>query len=532
MYQDSFTYAHLPATEALPEVRFVGSGDFIDHTPMNAVSYLLDKHMLNGNSERVCLRSFGKTFTYREVFEKSNQLAHYLIQEMGLKSGQRVLLRGYNHPWMVISWFAVIKAGGIVVATMPLLRAKELKTIVEFAQIRHALCQFSLREEWENTPKLEASAWAYFDGGTLETLENQILKYPTSFENYQANATDVAIIGFTSGTTGIPKMTAHYHRDLVNICMGFPKFSLHPTADDIFTGSPPLGFTFGLGGLVLFPFYYGASSFLIEKPSPEVLLQVIQNEKITICFTAPTAWRHVAAKVQDFDIKSLRKCVSAGETLPVKVWEDWHEKTGLQLIDGIGATEMLHIFIASNEDYMKPGSTGVVVNGYEAKIIRPDGSDAEVGEMGRLAVRGITGCKYLNRPEKQAEYVQNGWNITGDVFVKDAEGFYTYVSRNDDLIISSGYNIAAVEVEGILLQHEAVLECAVVGEPDEDRGMIVVAHIVLKPHIPAVETLAKEIQNWFKQQAAPYKYPRKIVFCPQLPKTETGKIQRFRLKAI
>ena len=325
-------------------------------------------------------------------------------------------------------------------------------------------------------------------------------------------------------------MTAHFHKDILNICEAFPVYSLQPKKEDVFIGSPPLGFTFGLGGLVLFPMYFGASSFLIEKPSPELLLKAIQEYKVTICFTAPTAWRVITTKLHKFDVSSLRKCVSAGETLPFQVWQDWYEATGIKIIDGIGATEMLHIFISSNEQNMKPGATGVPILGYEAKIINEFGDELPANQPGKLAVRGITGCKYLNREEKQREYVQNGWNITGDIFKQDEDGYFWFVARGDDLIISSGYNIAAIEVESVLLTHHAILECAVVGIPDKERGMLVTANIVLKNPKLASEELIKEIQNWFKEVAAPYKYPRKITFISSLPKTETGKIQRFKLK--
>jgi 2-aminobenzoate-CoA ligase len=361
-------------------------------------------------------------------------------------------------------------------------------------------------------------------------LEKLMASKPKTFENYIFKSDDVALIGFTSGTTGLPKMTAHYHKDILNICEAFPNYSLQPTPADIFTGSPPIGFTFGLGGLVLFPMYFGASTFLIEKPSPDVVLKAIQEHKITICFTAPTAWRVITTKIKEYNISSLRKCVSAGETLPLKVWQDWYDATGLKIIDGIGATEMLHIFISSNEENMKPGATGKAITGYEAKIIDQQGNELPRNESGRLAVRGITGCKYLNREEKQREYVAKGWNITGDIFRQDEEGYFHFVARGDDMIISSGYNIAAIEVESVLLTHEDILECAVVGLPDDERGMLVCAHIVLHDLTKATDKMKIHIQQWFKEVAAPYKYPRVINFVDNLPKTETGKIQRFKLK--
>lgn len=530
-FEDNFAHDHLPPPDLLPQ--FIEAGPQFNHPEfLNCVDRLLDCHIREGNGDRPCLRTFDTVWTYRDLYEKANRIAHVLVNDLGLKSGNRVLLRSANNPMMVACWYAVLKAGGIVVATMPLLRAKELTTIIDCAEISHVLCDVSLKDELEATTSPFLKTKSYFDGAgkTPSELEALMEKHPDTFDNYHSKADSVAIIGFTSGTTGLPKMTAHYHKDILNICEAFPVYALQPTAQDVFTGSPPLGFTFGLGGLVLFPMYFGASTFLIEKPTPDLLLEAIQKHKITICFTAPTAWRVLASKVKDYDISSLRKCVSAGETLPLKVWQDWYDATGLKIIDGIGATEILHIFISSNEDEMRPGATGKAIPGYEAMIVDNDGNSLPPNEPGRLAVRGMTGCKYLNRPEKQQEYVENGWNMTGDIFRQDEDGYFWFVARGDDMIISSGYNIAAIEVESVLLQHGDVLECAVTGLPDEERGMLVCAHIVLKDKMKASDELAKSIQQWFKDVAAPYKYPRVIHFIDALPKTETGKIQRFRLK--
>lgn len=526
-YEDNFAHNSLPAPELQPDYIFENLPQFQHPEILNCVERLLDFHIKNGHGNATCIQTFEEKWTYNDLYEKANQIAHVLIDDLGLKSGNRVLIRSANNPMMVACWYAVLKAGGIVVATMPLLRSKELTTIIDCAEISHVLCDSSLSEEMElvDSPFLRNSC--YFRNSELEDL---MQSKPKTFNNYHTKSDSVAIIGFTSGTTGLPKMTAHYHKDILNICEAFPPYSLQPTSSDVFTGSPPLGFTFGLGGLVLFPMYFGASTFLIEKPTPDLLLQAIQDYKVTVCFTAPTAWRIITTKVKEYDISSLRKCVSAGETLPLKVWEDWHNVTGLKIIDGIGATEMLHIFISSNEENMKPGSTGVAITGYEAKIIDLEGNEVPRNTPGRLAVRGITGCKYLNREEKQLEYVENGWNLTGDIFRQDEDGYFWFVARGDDMIISSGYNIAAIEVESVLLTHEEILECAVVGLPDEERGMLVCAHIVLKEKHKATDELAKAIQLWFKEVAAPYKYPRVINFMENLPKTETGKIQRFKLK--
>jgi 2-aminobenzoate-CoA ligase len=530
-YEDNFTHINLPSLDLQPDYIFKDLPQFQHPEMLNCVEKLLDNHIKESRGNNICIRTFEETWTYQDLYEKANQIAHVLVYDLGLKSGNRVLIRSANNPMMVACWFAVLKAGGIVVATMPLLRSKELMIIIDCAEISHAFCDSDLSEEM-NLVKSDNLKKVSFYRNSSDTsgLEKLIASKPKTFDNYHSKSDSVALIGFTSGTTGLPKMTAHYHKDILNICECFPQYSLQPTQNDVFTGSPPLGFTFGLGGLVLFPMYFGASTFLIEKPSPDLLLKAIQDYKITICFTAPTAWRIITTKVSDFDISSLRKCVSAGETLPLKVWQDWYDATGLKIIDGIGATEMLHIFISSNEENMKPGATGLAITGYEAKIIDANGNELPRNEAGRLAVKGITGCKYLNREDKQKEYVENGWNITGDIFRQDEDGYFWFVARGDDMIISSGYNIAAIEVESVLLTHEDILECAVVGLPDEERGMLVCAHIVLKEQYKSTDEMKKHIQQWFKEVAAPYKYPRQIYFVAELPKTETGKIQRFKLK--
>ncbi len=526
-YADNFAHEHLPSPDLQPDYIFLDLPQFNQPEMLNCVERLLDNHIKEGRGNNICIRTFETTWTYQDLFEKANQIAHVLVEDLGLQSGNRVLIRSANNPMMVAVWYAVLKAGGIVVATMPLLRAKELTTIIDCAEISHAICDHSLADEMHLVKSDYLKSVCFYGNSQLEEL---MQNKPTTFTNFHTKSDSVALIGFTSGTTGLPKMTSHFHKDILNICEAFPTYSLQPTAVDIFTGSPPLGFTFGLGGLVLFPMYFGASTFLIEKPSPDMLLQAIQDHKITICFTAPTAWRIITTKVADFDISSLRKCVSAGETLPLKVWQDWYDATGLKIIDGIGATEMLHIFISSNEANIKPGATGVAITGYEAKIVDKEGNAVPTNEPGRLVVRGITGCKYLNRIDKQKEYVENGWNVTGDIFRQDEEGYFWFVARGDDMIISSGYNIAAIEVESVLLTHEDILECAVVGLPDEERGMLVCAHIVLKEKSKATDNMKNHIQHWFKEVAAPYKYPRVIYFTENLPKTETGKIQRFKLK--
>lgn len=530
-YEDNFAHDHLPPASLMAEC-FTGHPDFEFDENLNCVEYLLDRHITESNGNKIAIQTFDSEWTFNDLYEKANQIAHVLTDNLDFVPGNRVMIRSANNPMYVACWFGVLKAGGIVVATMPLLREKELSVMIESAEISHAFCDYRLEESLTEVQSPFLKQIITFDGTDkgVSKLETLISNKPKTFNNYTTKSDSVAIIGFTSGTTGKPKMTAHYHKDILLICEAFPKYSLQPTPDDVFTGSPPLGFTFGLGGLVLFPFYYGASTFLIEKPSPELLLKAIEEYKITVCFTAPTAWRVLTTKIADYDISSLRKCVSAGETLPIKVWKDWYNTTRLKIIDGIGSTEILHIFISSNDENMRQGATGLPIRGYEAKIVDKNGNEVPDGTPGRLAVRGITGCKYLNNKSKQKEYVENGWNITGDIFKKDEDGYFWFVARGDDMIISSGYNIAAIEVESVLLCHEDIAECAVVGMPDENRGMLVCAYIVLKDKSKACEGFTKSIQDWFKGIAAPYKYPREIRYMEALPKTETGKIQRYKLK--
>jgi 2-aminobenzoate-CoA ligase len=437
-----------------------------------------------------------------------------------------VLLRSANNAWMVAAYFAVLKAGGVVVATMPLLRAKELGQMLRKARITRALCDARLVEELRKAEAPDLKHLVTWGDGQLEAL---CADAPPHFAACDTAADDVCLIGFTSGSTGEPKGTLHFHRDMLAICDGYAAQVLRAEPTDIFIGSPPLAFTFGLGGLVLFPFRVGATGVLLEKAPPEELAAAIARHRATICFTAPTAWRVMAGLAAQHDLSCLRKCVSAGEALPKPVFEDWQDATGLKLMDGIGATEMLHIFIAAREEQIRPGATGLPVPGYVAKVVDEHGAEVPRGTPGRLAVQGPTGCRYLADP-RQANYVQQGWNITGDTFVQDADGYFWYQARNDDMIISAGYNIAGPEVESALLTHPAVKECGVVGAPDAERGMVVRAYVVLHPGHAPDGAMREALQAHVKREIAPYKYPRSIVFLEALPRTETGKLQRFALR--
>jgi 2-aminobenzoate-CoA ligase len=527
---DTFARDNLPPLAQQPDFLFT-LPELQFPAQMNCATELLDRHIQEGRGDRLCVRGPKDRWTYRELWERANRIANVLVSDMGLVPGNRVLLHAPNSPMMVACWFGVVKAGGIVVATMPLLRAKELKPILEIGAISHALCDASLAAELQGASQMVPGLrhMRQFNSESSDALEVAMQRQPTVFDNVTTASDDTCLIGFTSGTTGVPKATMHFHRDVMAICACWPRSVLKATADDVFIGSPPLGFTFGLGGLVLFPMSIGASTVLLEKAGPSQLLDGIRDYGATVAFTAPTSYRTLAARGEEVRATSLRKCVSAGEALPVATRTLWREATGIELIDGIGATEMLHIFISADEKDARPGATGKVVPGYEARVVDDNGQTVASGTVGKLAVRGPTGCRYLNDARQQA-YVKDGWNVTGDAYLMDADGYFFYQSRTDDMIISAGYNIAAPEVEEGLLLHPSVTECAVIGVPDGDRGQIVKAYVVLCAGHAADANMVKTLQDFVKVTIAPYKYPRAIEFVDKLPRTQSGKLQRFRLR--
>lgn len=529
-HTDTFARDNLPPADQWPEFR-LDAFDYPD--TLNAGAELTDSMVAKGFGDHTALIGNGRRRTYKELTDWTNRLAHVLVDDYGVQPGNRVLIRSANNPAMVACWLAATKVGAVVVNTMPMLRTQELSQIVEKAEITHALCDTRLMEEMKGCAKLcgSLSHVVGFDGTSNHDaeLDRLALEKSVKFDVVETGRDDVALLGFTSGTTGSPKATMHFHRDLMIIADGYAHEVLNVQPEDVFVGSPPLAFTFGLGGLAIFPLRFGATATLLENASPPNMIEIIEKYKATVCFTAPTAYRAMLAAMDEgADLSSLRAAVSAGETLPAPVYEDWIAKTGKPMLDGIGATEMLHIFVSNRFDDHKPACTGRPVSGYEAKIIDDDGNDQPHGEIGRLAVRGPTGCRYLN-DDRQAGYVQDGWNVTGDAFMMDADGYLHFAARTDDMIVSSGYNIAGPEVEAALLSHPDVAECAVVGAPNEERGMIVQAHVVLANGAPTTE-MAKSLQDHVKATLAPFKYPREVCFVDALPKTQTGKIQRFLLK--
>jgi 2-aminobenzoate-CoA ligase len=531
---DTFCRDSLPPPELMPHMDYSVLPELAYPDRINAAAELLDRRIAAGDGDRTVFHFPDGRWTYAQLLETANRIAHVLVEDLGLVPGNRVLLRGPNNPMMAACWFAVLKAGGVAVATMPLLRVRELTYIADKAKIRLALTDARVAAECEQAMTVAGGRTILFNSPEPDSLEALMTGKPTTFDNCDTAADDTAMIAFTSGTTGQGKGTMHFHRDILAACDCFPAYVLKAGADDIFCGSPPLAFTFGLGGILLFPLRIGASTLLLEQASPPHLLQGIQEHRATVVFTAPTAYRAMTDMVNDgtkaIDISSLRKCVSAGETLPKATFEKWQEATGLEIIDGIGSTEMLHMFISSSGADIRPGATGKVVPGYEARVIDDAGNEVPPGTIGHLAVRGPTGCRYLDNLERQRIYVRNGWNLPGDSYLMDSEGYFWYQARTDDLIVSAGHKISGPEVEGVLLEHPAVAECGVVAAPDESRGFIVKAYVVPRPGFTPGPELVKELQDFVKAEIAPYKYPRAIEFLESLPRTETGKLQRFRLR--
>jgi len=531
---DTFARDNLPPAEQWPDL-LLDRPEFQYPEYLNAAVELTDRMVEKGVGDNIALIGNGRQRTYKELTDWSNRLAHALASDFGVKPGNRVLIRSGNNPAMVAAWLAVTKAGGVAVNTMPMLRSGELAKIVDKAEIGLALTDSRIADEIVACAKESRFLGKVinFDGTANHDaeLDRVALSKPVRFEAVKTGRDDVALLGFTSGTTGEPKGTMHFHRDLLIMADGYAREVLGVTPKDIFVGSPPLAFTFGLGGLAVFPLRFGATATLLENASPANMIEIIERYKATISFTSPTAYRAMmAAMDQGANLSSLRMAVSAGETLPSPVYEDWVRKTGKPILDGIGATEMLHIFITNRLGDAGPGATGRPVTGYEARIVDDDMKDVADGEIGQLAVRGPTGCRYL-ADDRQAKYVRMGWNLTGDNFIRDKDGVFHFASRADDMIISAGYNIAGAEVEAALLAHPDVAECAVVGAPDVERGQIVEAHVVLKAGVAGDDACAKRLQDHVKGRIAPYKYPRSVKFATALPKTQTGKIQRPRLKA-
>ena len=542
---DTFARDHLPPQSEWPEFLF-DRPEYQYPQQLNCVTELLDRQVDSGHRERPALTALidGQpvSCTYGQLQAQVNRIAHVLIEDLKLVPGNRVLLRAPNTPMLAACWLAVVKAGLIAVGSMPLLRARELKQMIDKARVGAALCDARLKHDLEATldPRNEHYApdlkkVIYFNDSASDALEARAARKPIRFAAHASHRDDICLIAFTSGTTGQPKGTVHFHRDILVMADAFTTHVLKPTRNDVFCGTPPLGFTFGLGGLLAMPLRFGASTVLIEKPTPESLLAAIEATRATICFTAPTMYRQMALLLNDsarkVDISSLKKTVSAGEALPDATRRLWKQAAGIEMIDGIGATEMIHIFIAAAGTDVRAGAIGKVVPGYRAMVVGDAMNELPHGTAGKLAVKGPTGCRYLD-DERQRNYVRDGWNLTGDTFVQDDDGYFRYQARSDDMIVTSGYNVAGPEVEGALLLHPAVAECGVVGIADEERGQRVAAYVVLKEgHLSGVD-LCAELQAFVKQTIAPYKYPRTIKFVDALPRTETGKLQRFRLREL
>lgn len=529
---DRFVHDRLPPRAQWPELRY-DLPELQLPPRCNAVEQLLDRAPEKGWGDRPLLRSPKITLSYTDVRDRVDRICRVLVEDLGMVPGNRVLLRGGNSIGMALAWLAVVKAGGVAVATMPLLRARELGDIIDKAQPTLALCDIKLLEELELARRDRPVLKTVVPFNAPTEPGSLAVRSAGKDGNFTACATaadDIAMLAFTSGTTGKPKAAVHTHRDVLAACETWPRHVLRATPEDIVVGSPPLAFTFGLGGLLVFPMWAGASVYYPEGPyTPESLVRTIHEVGATICYTAPTFYRQAAPFARELGVGRLRICVSAGEGLPDATRQLWKQASGIEMLDGIGATEMFHIFISSAGGEVRRGAIGKVVPGYVAKVVDDEGREVPRGTIGKLAVVGPTGCRYLE-DERQANYVRDGWNYPGDAFLQDDDGYFFYQARADDMIITAGYNIGGPEVEDALLKHPAVAECGVIGKPDEERGMIVKAFCVLKPGHTGDAAMVKALQDHVKATIAPFKYPREIEFVAALPRTETGKLQRFRLR--
>ena len=527
---DTFTHDNLPPEDEWPIMEFT-LPELKYPAQLNAATVLIDDAVAKYGADKLCLLTpQGGRWTYGELLRRSNQVAQVLTEDFGVVPGNRVLLRAANNPWLVASWLGVLKAGAVAVTTMPVLRGHEVTTLLDLTKPSVAIIDHRFRLDFDAVDHDGVKVVGY----GAEGLDDLIARCATKsgiFTNVPTAADDVALLGPTSGTTGTPKITMHFHRDILANADTFARYIIKPTADDVFAGSPPLAFTFGLGGLVVFPLRFGAATLLTERTTPLELAQLSHDAGATILFTAPTAYRAVLRAGRADLFATLRRAASAGEHLPKDVWQDLYDATGLKLIDGIGSTEMLHVFISAADDDIRPGATGVPVPGYRATILDDDGNEAPVGQFGRLAVIGPTGCRYMH-DERQHRYVCNGWNVTGDTFSKDADGYFWYQARSDDMIVTSGYNVGAPEVEEAVAMHPDVVENAVIGISDEVRGNLICAFVVLREGVVGDDAKRKELQDFVKATIAPYKYPRRVEFIDSLPRNPSGKLQHFRLQEL
>ncbi|WP_017597813.1 AMP-binding protein [Nocardiopsis lucentensis] len=527
---DTFTRDHLPPPEQWPElVLDPPAPRYPDR--INCAEELLDGTIATHGADRPCLVGEHESLTYGALRDRADRVARVLVEDTGLVPGQRVLLRGPNSPWTAACWLGILRAGGVVVTVLPVLRTDELAAVMRSARVTHALCDARFLDDLAAAAAVMASTphVIAYGGAGSEDLTARAAARPAGFAPVRVAADDACMIAYTSGTTGTPKGCVHFHRDVLAVADTYSAHVLRPTPDDVFTGSPPFGFTFGLGGLLIFPLRAGASSVLLERPHPGALLGAVAEHGVSVLFTAPTAYRAMLGRLDGHDLSRLRRCVSAGEHLPAATWHAWHEATGLRMLDGIGATEMLHIFVSSTDEHTRPGSTGRPVPGFEAVVLDDDGRPVPDGRPGHLAVRGPVGCRYLD-DDRQRDYVRDGWNLTGDTYVRDADGYLWYRARSDDMIVTAGYNVAPAEVEEALLTSPDVEETAVVGVPDPDRGQVVRAYVVLRDGLTPDEDRAERLREYVRSRISPYKTPRSIEFRPVLPRTATGKLQRFRLR--
>ncbi|GAA3677600.1 AMP-binding protein [Arthrobacter ginkgonis] len=526
---DTFTRDNLPPAELWPTLEFtLPELQYPDR--LNAATALIDEPTARHGADRPALRTpDGTIWTYGQLLERSNQVARVLTEDHGIVPGNRVLLRGPNNPWLVAAWLGVLKAGGVVVTTMPMLRSPEVATLIGLTRPVLAITDHRFAGEMDAAAAPAGLPVLRYGSADAADLVQVAAAKDGTFENVATAADDVALLGPTSGTTGAPKVTMHFHRDLLANADTFARHILQPTPEDVFAGSPPLAFTFGLGGLVVFPLYFGASVLLTERAAPVELAELAAEAGVTVLLTAPTAYRAIIKEGRADLLSRLRIGVSAGEHLPKDTWEAIEAASGLRLVNGIGATELLHVFISASGEDIRPGAVGLPVPGFRAKVVDEDGNEAPAGVPGRLAVIGPTGCRYLS-DERQRSYVQDGWNLTGDTFLRDEDGYFVYQARSDSMIVSSGYNIGAPEVEAAIDQHPDVVENAVVARPDEERGSVVCAFVVLREGVVGDAAKRKEIQDFVKATIAPYKYPRDVRFVTELPRNPSGKLQHFQLR--